>query len=72
MNLAQERATVTPEELSAAYHAANLHRIRFGLARALETPNISRALEILAIALRRKEQQHGTPAPTSQDVTGEH
>lgn len=56
---------ITPDELSAAYRASGLHRERYGLARALQTPCIYTALCATARALRGKEQQqHGKPAPT--------
>lgn len=55
---------ITPDELSAAYRASGLHRERYGLARALETPCLYIALRATAQALRGKEQeQHGKPAP---------
>lgn len=57
---------ITADELSAAYRASDLHRERFGLARALETPSIYTALRITALA--RRKQQHGQPAPEQRDT----
>jgi len=57
MSLATELQTVTTEELSAAYRAANLRRLRYGLLTALNTPCIARALRLQAIAHRRTINQ---------------
>lgn len=57
MNLAIELQTVTAAEISAAYRAANLRRVRpgYGLLTALNTPCVERALRLHALALRRKQ-----------------
>lgn len=68
---------ITPDEMSAAYRASGLHRERYGLARALETPCIYIALRAFATALRgkacpeqrrREQQQHGKPAPIQRAI----
>lgn len=55
MNLAIELQTVTSAEISAAYRAANMRKVRpgYGLVTALNTPCVERALRLLAIARRR-------------------
>lgn len=59
MSLATELQTVTTEELSAAYRAANLRRLRpgYSLLTALNTPCVERALRLQAIAHRRTINQ---------------
>lgn len=57
---------ITADELSAAYRASDLHRERFGLVKALETPHIYAALRRTALA--RRKQQHGQPAPDQRET----
>lgn len=71
MNLAAEIATVTPDELTAAFRESRLrHTMHYGLFHALQIPFLRRSLEIHALEMRKKKQQHGTPAPTMQAETG--
>lgn len=67
MNLAAARQTITPEELTAAFKAARLKFTRgYGLATAMQKPLVRWSLEMHALAMRKKQQQHGTPAPLQQ------
>lgn len=75
MNLAAEIATVTPDELTAAFRESRLRYTKhYGLFHALQIPSVRKALELHAVAMRRAkqqpEQQHGTPAPTMQAAQG--
>lgn len=60
---------ITAEEISAAYSASGLHRLRYGLARALENQALYIALRCTALA--RRKQQHGQPAPTRRAIMPE-
>lgn len=62
-------ADITPAEISAAYRAAGLHRLRIGLAKALQTPSIYTAL--CNAARERRKQQNGQPAPTRRAIETE-
>lgn len=71
MTLAAEIATVTTEELTAAFRASRLRFTKhYGLFTALQIPSVRRALELHAVAMRRTKQQHGTPAPTMRVEQG--
>lgn len=69
MNLAAEIATITPDELTAAFRESRLKRtMHYGLFTALQIPAVRRGLELQAVAMRRAKQQHGTPAPAEQVI----
>lgn len=58
MNIAAELKTVSADEISAAFRAADLRRLRpgYGLATALTTPVVERALRLQAFASRSTQQ----------------
>lgn len=67
MNLAAEIATITTDELTAAFRASKLRFTEhYGLFTALQKPAVRRALELHAVVMRRAKNKHGTPAPTMQ------
>lgn len=67
MTIAAEVATVTPDELTAAFRASRLRFTQhYGLLTALQKPAVRRALELHAVAMRRAKQQQQQPVPTSE------
>lgn len=56
----------TSDELHAAYRQAQLRRKGVSFMKALMTPVIYRSLTIQAMAMRKKKQQDGQPAPLKQ------
>lgn len=56
---------LSADELFTAYKKGELRRLKVSYQTALSTPLLRQALEAHARAMR-KEQQHGTPAPTLQ------
>lgn len=57
MNLAAERQTITADELRAAFKESRLKFTRgYGLLTALAKPNVRWALEMQALARRKKHQ----------------
>lgn len=55
-SIAVELQTVTAEELSAAFRAAKMRRVRpgYGLLTALNTPCVERAMRLYALAMRKQ------------------
>ncbi|OGT03320.1 MAG: hypothetical protein A2143_08110 [Gallionellales bacterium RBG_16_57_15] len=54
---------ITADELHDAYRFAQLRRIGIGYVTAITAPDILAALRGTALMMKRKKQQHGTPAP---------
>jgi hypothetical protein len=67
MNIPAERQTITTDELHAAFKASRLKFTKgYGLLSALQRPLVRWSLEMQALAMRGKKNQHGKPAPDQQ------
>lgn len=67
MNIPAEIQTLTADELRAAFRASRLkYTCGYGLWTAMQIPSVRRSLEIQALAIRKKNQQDGQPAPLQQ------
>ena len=57
---------ITADDLHDAYRFARLRRIGIGYVTAITSPDLLAALRNTALAMKRKQQQHGIPAPVQR------
>ena len=59
---------ITADDLHEAYRFARLRQRGIGYVQAIESPDILAALRGTALARKRKQQQHGIPAPVQREL----
>ena len=64
--IVHDQCDITLDELHNAYRAARWRCQGIGFLQAIDSPDLLAGLRITVMAMKRKQQQHGMPAPVQR------